>query len=156
MLDSVLREYDNTARIENTTIIQFYADDGFIASPDPTITQHTLNALLHNFSTFGLCINTTKTESMTMLGSKLIHRISDTAYTRMITKNGPTCEDRRKKKNQLYKLWVGGSNQIIKTTSTIKKVSECWNGQQSTRLGVHTHFGTTIRNICYIYGSDNT
>jgi hypothetical protein len=154
MLDAVIQEYDNTARIDNTTMIQFYADNGFIASPDNNVTQHTLHALLHNFSTFGLCINTTKTESMTMLGSKSTHRISDTAYTRMITRIGPACDD--KKKYKLYKLWVGGSNQVIKTTSIIKKVSKCWNGQQSTRLGVHTHFGTTISNICYIYGPDKT
>jgi hypothetical protein len=77
----VLREYSNTARMDNTTIIQFYADDGFIASPDHTITQHTLNVLLHNFSQFGLCINTTKTESMTMLDNKPIHWILDTEYT---------------------------------------------------------------------------
>jgi retron-type reverse transcriptase len=51
MLDAVLREYDNTARMDNTTMIQFYADDGFIAFPDHTITQHTLISLLHNFST---------------------------------------------------------------------------------------------------------
>jgi hypothetical protein len=82
--------------MDNTKIIQFYADYGFIASPDHTVTQHTLNALLHNFSQFGLCINMTKTESMTMLGNKPTHRISDTAYTRMITKIGPTCDDKIK------------------------------------------------------------
>jgi retron-type reverse transcriptase len=118
MLDAVIREYNNTARIDNTAIIQFYADNGFIASPDHRFIQHTLNALLHNFSSFGLCINTTKTESMTMLGSKLTHRISDTAYTRMITRIGPTC-DGKKNKNKLYKLWIGGSNQVIKTTPII-------------------------------------
>jgi hypothetical protein len=97
MLDIVLQEYDNTARIDNTTIIQFYMDDEFIASPDYTITQHKLNAILHNFSQFGLCINTTKTEYMTMLGSKPTHRILDTAYTRMKTKIGPTCDDKKRK-----------------------------------------------------------
>jgi hypothetical protein len=41
----MLQEYNNTDRMDNTTIIQFYANDGFIASPHHTITQHTLNAL---------------------------------------------------------------------------------------------------------------
>jgi hypothetical protein len=99
MLDAVLREYDNTARIDTMTLTQFYAYDGFIASPDHAITQHTLNALLHNFSQFGLCISMTKTELMTILGSKLIHQISDSAYYQMITKTGPTCEEKKQKIN---------------------------------------------------------
>jgi Reverse transcriptase (RNA-dependent DNA polymerase) len=98
MLDAVLRDSDNNAQMDNITKVQFYADKGFIASPDHTITQHTLDALLHSFAKFGLRINTTKTESMVMVGGKPTHCMLDTAYNRMITKTGMACKEKRNKK----------------------------------------------------------
>jgi Reverse transcriptase (RNA-dependent DNA polymerase) len=121
MLDAVLKNYEINARMDNITKVQFYADDGLIASPDHTITQHTLDALLHSFAKFGLHFNTTKTESMVMIGSKPAHRISDTAYNRMITKTGLTSRE-KKTKSDMCKLRIGSSSWITHKTSIFQKV----------------------------------
>jgi Reverse transcriptase (RNA-dependent DNA polymerase) len=109
MMDAAIQDYDNNAHFNNMTIVQFYADNGFIALPDHTITQHTLDALAHSFAKIGLQINTAKTESMTMVGSRPIYCILDSAYNCMITRTGLTCEE-KKTKSDMCKLWIGGSN----------------------------------------------
>jgi hypothetical protein len=96
MVDAVVREYENQARIDDKTILQFYADDAVIAAVDNTIAQYTLDVLTTNFKKFGLHVNVNKTESMTVLGTKPIHRISEYAYTRKITRVGLTNEEKKK------------------------------------------------------------
>jgi uncharacterized protein (DUF433 family) len=71
MIDAVIRDYEARARIDNKTTIQFYADDGFIGSPDYVVAQYTLNVLGQSFQSIGLNINVEKTESMTMSTPRL-------------------------------------------------------------------------------------
>jgi Reverse transcriptase (RNA-dependent DNA polymerase) len=73
MIDSVIQHYEETARLEDKTIIQFYADDGFISAVDETVAQYTLNILQQDFKRFGLEINVNKIESMTMVGCQAVH-----------------------------------------------------------------------------------
>jgi retron-type reverse transcriptase len=43
MIDSVILHYEETARLEDKTSVQFYADNGFISAVNETVAQHTLN-----------------------------------------------------------------------------------------------------------------
>jgi hypothetical protein len=85
-----------TKHIEDKTILQFFADDAVIAAVDHTVAQYTLDVLATNFKKFALHVNVTKTESITVLGTKPVHRISEYAYTRQITKIGLTNEEKKK------------------------------------------------------------
>jgi Reverse transcriptase (RNA-dependent DNA polymerase) len=98
VVDAVVCGYENQARIDNKTILKFYADDAVIAAVDHTVAQYTSDVLSTNFKKFGLHVNITKTESMTVLGTKPVHRISEYAYTRKITKIGLTNEEKKKAK----------------------------------------------------------
>jgi hypothetical protein len=63
---------------------------------DYTAAQYTLNVLGQSFQSFGLNINVEKTESMTMVGCRAIHRKSDNAYSSMITRQGSTNAERKR------------------------------------------------------------
>jgi retron-type reverse transcriptase len=105
MVDAVVREYENQAQIDDKTILQFYADDAVIAAVDHTVAQYTLDVLTTNFKKFGLHVNVNKTESMTILGTKPIHRISEYAYTRKITRVGLTNEEKKSRQTAHIVDW---------------------------------------------------
>ena len=82
--------------LDEDVFIQFYADDGFIGGLDHEKVQKMLDIMEANFKKFGLLMNNIKTESMIMLGSKPVHRISDDAYERMVPGNGKSYDEKAK------------------------------------------------------------
>jgi Reverse transcriptase (RNA-dependent DNA polymerase) len=80
MVDVVIRYHEKQARLDKKTILQFYADDALIATVDHTVAQYTLQVSTTNFQRFGLQVNVSKTESMTFVGTKPLHCISNYAY----------------------------------------------------------------------------
>jgi GAGA factor len=68
----------------------FYADDGWLASHDPTILQSALNLATDLFQRMGLQMNATKTKSMNSHPGSEIHYISTPAFSRRMLGNGPT------------------------------------------------------------------
>jgi Reverse transcriptase (RNA-dependent DNA polymerase) len=111
LIDAVIRDYEERARIDDKTTIQFYADSGFIGLVDYTVAQYTLNVLGQSF---GLNINVNKTELMTMVGCQAIHRISGNAYSRMITRQGPTNAEMKKMKTKCENCGLEVQNGLLK------------------------------------------
>jgi hypothetical protein len=95
-VDAVIRECERQLPPQEHTNPQFYADDGLIATHDPIYTQSILELFTQHFKRFGLYINHTKTETMTVLGSKPVHNISQQAYSPMIARTDPTNKDIQK------------------------------------------------------------
>jgi hypothetical protein len=95
IIDAVIRASTEQLTPSDKTTIIFYADGGFIGGHKATTVQRTLNAFVKNFKTFGLLMNAEKTKSMTMFGSKPVHRISNDAYNRRITREGKTCQEKQ-------------------------------------------------------------
>jgi Reverse transcriptase (RNA-dependent DNA polymerase) len=83
VIDSVIRASKKEVKDEDNTTIIFYADNGFIGGYNHIAVQSTLNAFVRNFKSFGLRMNVDKTKTMTVvLGTKLVHKISEEAYHR--------------------------------------------------------------------------
>jgi Reverse transcriptase (RNA-dependent DNA polymerase) len=76
VVDAVIQEWERQLPPQEHTILLFYPDDGLIATHDPIYTQSILELFAQNFEIFGLYINHTKTKTMTVLGSKPVHNIS--------------------------------------------------------------------------------
>jgi Reverse transcriptase (RNA-dependent DNA polymerase) len=92
-VDAIIQECEAHAA-QNSSTVHFYADDGFIAANNQQHAQQTLDLFKENFERFGVQLNMTKTETMTILGATPVHNISLDAYSCMITRQGPT--DREK------------------------------------------------------------
>jgi Reverse transcriptase (RNA-dependent DNA polymerase) len=68
----------------------FYADDGWLASHNPTILQEALNLITELFQRMGLRMNATKTKSMNSHPGSELHYISTPAFSRRMLGNGST------------------------------------------------------------------
>jgi Reverse transcriptase (RNA-dependent DNA polymerase) len=157
MIDAVIRDYEERARIDNKTLIQFYADNGFIGSPDYVVAQYTLNVLGQSFQSFGLNINDEKTESMTMVGCRAVHRISDGAHNRMITRQGPTNAEIKKIMTKCTNCGVEVQNASLKKHILSKR---CLNHKadfnQQDMVCIPIIETTTDTFVISIYGDNNT
>jgi hypothetical protein len=98
IIDAVIRATKEEMKNEDKTTIIFYADDRFIGSFNHTSVKNTLDSFVSNFKSFGLIMNAKKTEAMTLLGSKTIHRLSEEAYHQKITKEGLSCQQKQQLK----------------------------------------------------------
>jgi Reverse transcriptase (RNA-dependent DNA polymerase) len=108
VVDAVICECEIQSAHYGQPIFQFYVDYGVIASHNSLHAQQTLNLFIENFKRFGLYMDTTKTETMTVLGTPPVHKISSNAYFRMITQQGPTDRERQ----QLLKYCIHCNKQV--------------------------------------------
>jgi hypothetical protein len=89
---------------------------------DSAVAQYTLNVLGYNFSLFGVLINKTKTEFITMTGSKPIHQLTDTSYNCMSTKYGLTNAENKKIKTNCGNCGLEVQAGSMKNTNCLKGV----------------------------------
>jgi Reverse transcriptase (RNA-dependent DNA polymerase) len=81
----------------NTQAI-FNADDGVLCGNDAEKIQFLLDIFTTNFSRIRLKMNVEKTKALTMNGTKMSQKLSNTAYNRMVTNTGLSFQERQKKK----------------------------------------------------------
>ena len=98
IIDSIVRDCIQKMKDkgDETTNIQFYADDGIIAGDNYEQVQYILNIIKENFLSFGLEMNIEKTETMIMSAKKKQYNMSTTAYERRITGIGTTNNESQK------------------------------------------------------------
>jgi Reverse transcriptase (RNA-dependent DNA polymerase) len=86
VIDAIVR--DCFAKLEeagdDTTLVQFYADDGLICGEDYDMVQKLMSLITQNFLTFGLKMNVLKTEAMIMKADKKRMMMSEESYARRI------------------------------------------------------------------------
>jgi exonuclease III len=68
----------------------FYADDGWLASHNPTTLQYALELATDLFHRMGLRMNASKTKAMNSHPGSELHYISTPAFSRRMLGNGPT------------------------------------------------------------------
>ena len=100
-MDAVIRNAYNTLKSleDDDIIVQFYADDGIIGGKDYQLVQDIMDKITNDLLSFGLVMNSAKTESMAMEVLKRRKSMSTVAYDRKITKEGLTAKERQ----QIYK-----------------------------------------------------
>ena len=72
----------------------FYADDGAVGGRDFQWLQGAMDLLVATFRRIGLAANATKTQAMTCLPGFIPTRMSEAAYNRMVTGEGPSYRQR--------------------------------------------------------------
>jgi hypothetical protein len=86
--------------VETEVTAGCYADDGVIASTYPVRMQIGLDSLVELFERTGLLSNTSKTKSMVCTQNSLKGHISNQAYKRRMSGQGPTYISRQKRRVQ--------------------------------------------------------
>jgi Reverse transcriptase (RNA-dependent DNA polymerase) len=74
--------------------VQFYADDGLLASTNPLMLQTAISVLKELFLSMGLTINASKTKILLGQPAQPYHSMSTQAYNRRITGEGQTYRER--------------------------------------------------------------
>jgi Reverse transcriptase (RNA-dependent DNA polymerase) len=90
----VIQASEEDMKEEEKTTIVFYVDHGFIGGFNHVV-QQTFELFVKKFKRFGLNMNVEKTKTITLLGSKPVHRVSKDAYNQRIPKIGLTCQEKQ-------------------------------------------------------------
>ena len=97
VVDAVIRATYEKLRVLNKddANLQFYADDGVICGEHYERVQHIMDIITQQFELFGLKMNVSKTESMTMEHNATATNMSEEAYNRRITGVGLSYSERQ-------------------------------------------------------------
>ena len=82
--------HTNPGKEERQQVALFYADDDMVASSDPQWLQGVFNTLVGLFDRVGLRMNVGKTVGMVCHPCQAAGKLSEAAYGRRVTGEGPT------------------------------------------------------------------
>ena len=109
----------------------FYVDDGMVASSDPRWLQGAFNTLVGLFGRVGLQTNFGKTVGMVYHPCQAVGDISEVAYGRRVTGEGPTYRERLKVQvlcGACGELWAAGSltSHLLTQHGSLKEARRRW------------------------------